>query len=221
MKTHSPSSFAAGSSTGIFTITPSNIGAAPTSGTITLSDTLPAGLTLASVPNGTGWTCSGTVGGSSFTCTTTSVIAAASNGNAVSFRAQVASGASGQLLTNQAVISGGGEPAGFNGNNTATDTVGIASAATVSGTVWRDDDHDRQIDGGEDLIDDSLRQLETEFGNRVIRVHRSALVNRDYIEAIERNAEGQLQIRLRGREERMPVSRRLASELKAHFQIPG
>jgi two-component system response regulator AlgR len=75
--------------------------------------------------------------------------------------------------------------------------------------------------GGEDLIDDSLRQLETEFGNRFIRVHRSALVNRDYIEAIERNAEGQLQIRLRGREERMPVSRRLASELKAHFQIPG
>jgi two-component system response regulator AlgR len=75
--------------------------------------------------------------------------------------------------------------------------------------------------GGEDLIDDSLRQLETEFGNRFIRVHRSALVNRDYIEAIERNTEGQLQIRLRGREERMPVSRRLASELKAHFQIPG
>lgn len=75
--------------------------------------------------------------------------------------------------------------------------------------------------GGEDLIDDSLRQLETEFGNRFIRVHRSALVNRDYIEAIERNAEGQLQIRLRGRAERMPVSRRLASELKAHFQIPG
>jgi two-component system response regulator AlgR len=75
--------------------------------------------------------------------------------------------------------------------------------------------------GGEDLIDDSLRQLETEFGNRFIRVHRSALVNRDFIEAIERNAEGQLQIRLRGREERMPVSRRLASELKAHFQIPG
>jgi two-component system response regulator AlgR len=75
--------------------------------------------------------------------------------------------------------------------------------------------------GGEDLIDDSLRALETEFGARFVRVHRSALVNRDYIEAIERSAEGQYQIRLRGREERMPVSRRLASELKAHFQIPG
>ncbi|HMA11893.1 MAG TPA: LytTR family DNA-binding domain-containing protein [Steroidobacteraceae bacterium] len=75
--------------------------------------------------------------------------------------------------------------------------------------------------GGEDLIDDSLRALEAEFGNRFIRVHRSALVNRDYIEAIDRTADGQHQIRLRGREERMPVSRRLASELKAHFQIPG
>jgi two-component system response regulator AlgR len=75
--------------------------------------------------------------------------------------------------------------------------------------------------GGEDLIDDSLRALAAEFGERFVRVHRSALVNRDFIEAIERNAEGQYQIRLRGREERMAVSRRLASELKAHFEMPG
>jgi two-component system response regulator AlgR len=75
--------------------------------------------------------------------------------------------------------------------------------------------------GGEDLIDDSLRALEAEFGERFVRVHRSALVNRDFIEAIERNADGQYQIRLRGREERMAVSRRLASELKAHFEMPG
>jgi two-component system response regulator AlgR len=73
--------------------------------------------------------------------------------------------------------------------------------------------------GGEDLIDDSLRTLEAEFGARFVRVHRGALVNRDYIESIERNAEGQYQILLRGRAERLPVSRRLASELKAHFQI--
>jgi two-component system response regulator AlgR len=73
---------------------------------------------------------------------------------------------------------------------------------------------------GEDLIDDSLRALESEFGNRFLRIHRSALVNRDFIEAIERAADGQYQIRLRGREERMVVSRRLVSELKTHFAMP-
>ena len=74
---------------------------------------------------------------------------------------------------------------------------------------------------GEDLIDDSLRTLETEFGERFVRIHRGALVNRDFIEAIERNADGQYQIRLRGREERMAVSRRLASELRTRFKLPG
>lgn len=73
---------------------------------------------------------------------------------------------------------------------------------------------------GEDLIDDSLRTLESEFGERFLRIHRSALVNRAFIEAIERGADGQYQIRLRGREERMSVSRRLVSELKTHFAMP-
>lgn len=77
----------------------------------------------------------------------------------------------------------------------------------------------RHIDG-EDLIDDSLRALESEFGDRFLRIHRSALVNRAFIEAIERGADGQYQIRLRGREERMSVSRRLVSELKTHFAMP-
>ena len=75
--------------------------------------------------------------------------------------------------------------------------------------------------GGEDLIDDSLRTLEAEFGDRFVRIHRSALVNRDFIEAIERTADGQHQIRLRGREERMVVSRRMASELRTRFELPG
>jgi two-component system response regulator AlgR len=73
---------------------------------------------------------------------------------------------------------------------------------------------------GEDLIDDSLRALESEFGSRFLRIHRSALVNRDFIEAIERAPDGQYHIRLRGRDERMAVSRRLVSELKTHFALP-
>ncbi len=71
--------------------------------------------------------------------------------------------------------------------------------------------------GGEDLIDDSLRTLETEFGDRFLRIHRSALVNRDFVEAIERSDDGHHLIRLRGVAEPMQVSRRLVAELKARL----
>lgn len=71
--------------------------------------------------------------------------------------------------------------------------------------------------GGEDLIEDSLRTLEAELGERFVRIHRSALVNRTYIEAIERNAEGQHQLRLRGLPEPMQIARRLVADLKAQL----
>lgn len=152
-KTHAPASFGAGSSTGVFTLTPRNIGATATSGTITLVDTLPSGMTVAAPATGTGWSCTGAVGASSVTCTSSAVIAPNTDGNPISLRVQVASGATGQLLTNNAVISGGGEPAGFDGNNTDADTVAIAASAQVSGTVWRDNNHDRVLDSGEPRVE--------------------------------------------------------------------
>ncbi len=71
--------------------------------------------------------------------------------------------------------------------------------------------------GGEDLIEDSLRTLEAELGARFVRVHRGALVNRDFIESVERNADGTHVIRLRGIADTLPVSRRLAGDLKARL----
>ncbi len=71
--------------------------------------------------------------------------------------------------------------------------------------------------GGEDLIEDSLRTLEAELGARFLRVHRGALVNRDFIESVERNADGTHSIRLRGISDTLPVSRRLAGDLKARL----
>jgi two-component system response regulator AlgR len=71
--------------------------------------------------------------------------------------------------------------------------------------------------GGEDLLDDSLRTLETEFGGRFLRIHRSALVNRDFIESIERTDDGHHLLRLRGVSEPMQVSRRLVAELKTRL----
>jgi two-component system response regulator AlgR len=73
--------------------------------------------------------------------------------------------------------------------------------------------------GGEDLIEDSLRLLESEFGASFVRIHRNALVGVKYLERIERTAEGQYFVHLRGCEAPLQVSRRMAGELKERFRI--
>jgi len=73
--------------------------------------------------------------------------------------------------------------------------------------------------GGEDLIEDSLRLLEGEFGAAFVRIHRNALVGVKYLEHIERSADGQYFVHLRGCEAPLPVSRRMAGELKERFRI--
>jgi len=148
-KTHAPASFGDGSSTGYFTITPSNIGTVATTGLVTVVDTLPAGMTVAAAATGTGWICLGTVGASTVTCTSSAVIAAGGTGNPITLRVAVAAGRAGQILTNTVIVSGGGEPPGFDGNNTATDPVVISTTAQVSGNVWFDSNHNRIMDAGE------------------------------------------------------------------------
>ena len=145
-KIHTPASFGVLSTTGYFTLTPSNVGTVATNGTITITDTMPVGLTPTGA-SGTGWTCS--IAAQTVTCTTTSVIASGANGNAIIVRVSVGAGLSGQVLVNSAVISGGGEPVGFDGNNTATDTVAITDTATLKGTIWVDANHNRVLDAGE------------------------------------------------------------------------
>ncbi len=72
---------------------------------------------------------------------------------------------------------------------------------------------------GEDLIEDSLRSLEEEFGAAVVRIHRNALVSVRFLEGIERNAEGQYFVKLRGCPAPLQVSRRMAGELRERFRI--
>jgi len=72
---------------------------------------------------------------------------------------------------------------------------------------------------GEDLIEDSLRALEEEFGSSVVRIHRNALVSVRFLEGIERNQEGQYFVKLRGCAAPLQVSRRMASELRDRFRI--
>jgi hypothetical protein len=48
------------------------------------------------------------------------------------------------------------------------------------------------------LIDDTLRDLETEFGEKLVRIHRNALVMTDHLEGIERDTSGHYRVRMRG-----------------------
>jgi two-component system response regulator AlgR len=72
---------------------------------------------------------------------------------------------------------------------------------------------------GEDLLEDSLKTLEEEFGATFVRIHRNALVNTRYLERIARDAGGQHFVYLRGMAEPLEVSRRMAGDLKDRFRI--
>ncbi|HTT03507.1 MAG TPA: LytTR family DNA-binding domain-containing protein [Steroidobacteraceae bacterium] len=72
---------------------------------------------------------------------------------------------------------------------------------------------------GEDLIEDSLRTLEEEFGELFVRIHRNALVSTRHLDVIERSGEGQYFVRVRGCEQPLQVSRRMAGELRERFRI--
>jgi two-component system, LytTR family, response regulator AlgR len=72
---------------------------------------------------------------------------------------------------------------------------------------------------GEDLIEDSLRTLEDELGAAFVRIHRNTLVSVRFLERIERNAEGQYFVHLRGCDAPLQVSRRMAGELRERLRI--
>lgn len=71
-----------------------------------------------------------------------------------------------------------------------------------------------RFDGGEVIIDETLRDLEQEFAEGFVRIHRNCLVAAAHIECLERAGPGQSQIRLRGVSEPLDVSRRHLSAVR-------
>lgn len=61
---------------------------------------------------------------------------------------------------------------------------------------------------GEVIIDEPLRELEQEFGDLFLRIHRNSLVAAAHIETLERVGPGQSRVRLKGVDEPLDVSRR-------------
>ncbi|WP_075187182.1 LytR/AlgR family response regulator transcription factor [Teredinibacter haidensis] len=69
-------------------------------------------------------------------------------------------------------------------------------------------------ESGETLIDDTLKELEQEFPNQFLRVHRNALVAISEIEAMERASTGQFELRLKSTDYRPVVSRRHVASVR-------
>ena len=67
---------------------------------------------------------------------------------------------------------------------------------------------------GEDLIEESLKSLETEFGDRLVRIHRNCLVARSQIVELRRAPDGHTHAVLRDDGHVLEVSRRCLAPLR-------
>lgn len=122
-KAHS-GSFRQGDTGDTYTLTVTNGGGSPTSGTVTVTDSLPIGLTATAI-SGTGWSC--TLG--TLTCTRSDALAASGSYPAITVTVNVANNAA-TSVTNTATVSGGNEV--NTGNDGASDVTAIAEASDMT-----------------------------------------------------------------------------------------
>ena len=118
-------SFAPGG-TGEYLITASNGSASATSGTVTVSDSLPNVFTASNI-SGSGWSCNL----SPASCTRSDALAAGANYPAITLIVKVAQNASG-TVTNQATVSGGGPSSGSASSQTP---IGSGNAGKIQHVV--------------------------------------------------------------------------------------
>ncbi|WP_313642842.1 SdrD B-like domain-containing protein [Stenotrophomonas sp.] len=168
-----------------YTIRVRNGGQKASFGEYLVKDRLPAGLTLAEVPAGNGWNCSGAVGDGRFECRSSEVVAAGTTSlSDITVKVNVLEEAAKAGTVNNAVlIEGGGENefrtpttterGTFEGNVTdlpvcdAAITQNVCRvqnevqlAASVGGTVWFDiGSDDALLDGGDERLQSWVVEL--------------------------------------------------------------
>jgi len=147
------------SNPGDFVLQVNNVGTQPSTGTITVTDTLPGGLDVTGIV-APGWTCAQTGvytsgnnsgGGVKVICTSGTSVAAASGtpGQATPIRITVVprlvpgvlavpAGSATTTLTNTATVQNASEPAANTGNNSGFVQVPVGVGAAVHGRVWLD-----------------------------------------------------------------------------------
>ncbi len=79
-----------------------------------------------------------------------------------------------------------------------------------------------QHEGGETLIDESLKSLEREFGDEFVRIHRSALLSVASIDTLEKTKDGKTRVVLRdgsqAGEDALIISRRHLAEVRRRLK---
>ncbi len=123
-KTHSPALAPGSPST--YTITVGNTGDGPTSGLVTVTDTLEAGLTLNGAASGTGWACA--TSGATITCTRSDPLAAGSSYPPISIPVLVSPAAQPGQLSNTASVQA---PSDGNPDNNSVTDAGAVSQPSV------------------------------------------------------------------------------------------
>jgi hypothetical protein len=121
-KSHS-GNFVRGQAGAIYTITASNSGGVATSGAVSVTDTLPAGLTASGI-GGTNWVCTL----STLTCSRSDALAANASYPPITLVVNVSSNAPASV-TNTATVSGGGEV--NTSNDTASDVTSIGGTGAT------------------------------------------------------------------------------------------
>jgi uncharacterized repeat protein (TIGR01451 family) len=117
---HSPDPFTVAKS-GTYTITVTNVGNAPTSGTVTVNDSLPSGMSVTTFDD-PGWSC---FGGTPFSCSRSDTLGIGSSYPPIVLNLNVSGG--GSAVTNTVSVTGGGE---FDtANDTASDRATILPVA--------------------------------------------------------------------------------------------
>ena len=161
-KSHS-GNFTQGQQHATYTVTVSNgTSAGPTSGTVTVAETVPSGLTLASM-TGSGWTCQGAQ------CSRSDALAAGGSYPAITVTVNVGASASSPQVNSVAVSGGGSASASTSDSTVITSTVTSGPPTAVSMTpssgngatqqftfVWSDPKGSTDITGAAVLFNTSL-----------------------------------------------------------------
>ncbi len=77
------------------------------------------------------------------------------------------------------------------------------------------------MNGREELLEESLKQLEEEFGPRFLRIHRNALISLEALEGIEKTTDGRCHVNLQGVGCGPEISRRHLAEVRRVLKTKG
>lgn len=115
--------------TGAYTLTVKNQGGMSTGGSMTLTDTMPTGITVNSVVAASGWTCTTAA---TVTCTSNSGTTLAASATAT-FTINITVNGAGSSVTNTATVAGGSVPSSLASDGQASDTttVNVSSSGLV------------------------------------------------------------------------------------------